>query len=576
MDSRKELEADERYLSWMPKVGSRELSCRNSKDKNTPQYPEKPDDIGCHVPEHRDTPSELESSSSHNHNDTDPTASTLAQGVHNIDEKWSELGSPGRSELEAPNMRNSGVSNTMQTLSRFSVNSQRMSRHGLRLSLPNRPFENMPAVDTIEHSRGLDTKEVTSDFPGSSLLAINGSRRLQADPKAFTAIIQDSHGLNVMSPMTPESVQHCGQCPNGVISPMVSPSFEPDTVSSGLNQAGSIDVLQTNNSIGARETHGQQVSIPDTMSTSAEVCENFSLHEHGEIPIVYRKQSRDNPWPNNFSPDDWQWPWRQEPQVSNQQHGIRTSPGDRSTVVRALPGLKIQTMPEITNADNFHRIPHQVAAIRPTSSDGEVYIGPGQQMLAAPQSDAWAQVEAQGLVLTSPTPAGYIINTVIPSSPIDWGTPASVAASFESNSYDSFTSRATSRISSLGHGSISGSGLSWTAGSTPASSIMETPSAPAFELGNSIDRLSKSFCPLCHFEFKGNHGNRTSNLKRHIRTVHRQGRRLPCKHPGCQNPGPFQRSDYLKKHYKNAHNIDNYTPSLGDYQPATSEGGGHD
>ena len=52
-----------------------------------------------------------------------------------------------------------------------------------------------------------------------------------------------------------------------------------------------------------------------------------------------------------------------------------------------------------------------------------------------------------------------------------------------------------------------------------------------------------------------------------MRTVHHQGPRLVCKVCGKR----FQRSDYLKKHYKKAHNVEQSSSAVGEWQAALDE-----
>ena len=65
---------------------------------------------------------------------------------------------------------------------------------------------------------------------------------------------------------------------------------------------------------------------------------------------------------------------------------------------------------------------------------------------------------------------------------------------------------------------------------------------------------STSMCPTCHASFSGNLQYRTSNLRRHERTVHRRLSKLLCPEPGCGVE--CGRSDNLRKHMRTAHGIE--------------------
>ena len=63
-----------------------------------------------------------------------------------------------------------------------------------------------------------------------------------------------------------------------------------------------------------------------------------------------------------------------------------------------------------------------------------------------------------------------------------------------------------------------------------------------------------SVCSHCSATFTGNPQHRTSNLKRHERTMHRGRSKLLCPESGCGVE--FSRSDNLRKHRKTAHGIE--------------------
>lgn len=66
-------------------------------------------------------------------------------------------------------------------------------------------------------------------------------------------------------------------------------------------------------------------------------------------------------------------------------------------------------------------------------------------------------------------------------------------------------------------------------------------------------KRSVTRCHLCNQPFKGDHQNRASNVRRHLKTVHHQGQLLTCGEPGCSKV--CGRADNLRKHRLSAHNI---------------------
>ena len=63
-----------------------------------------------------------------------------------------------------------------------------------------------------------------------------------------------------------------------------------------------------------------------------------------------------------------------------------------------------------------------------------------------------------------------------------------------------------------------------------------------------------SLCHICNAAFSGNLQYRTSNLRRHERTVHRRLSKLLCPEPGCGVE--CGRSDNLRKHRRTAHGVE--------------------
>lgn len=66
-----------------------------------------------------------------------------------------------------------------------------------------------------------------------------------------------------------------------------------------------------------------------------------------------------------------------------------------------------------------------------------------------------------------------------------------------------------------------------------------------------------SLCHICNAAFSGNLQYRTSNLRRHERTVHRRLSKLLCPEPGCGVE--CGRSDNLRKHRRTAHGVEEPT-----------------
>ena len=78
------------------------------------------------------------------------------------------------------------------------------------------------------------------------------------------------------------------------------------------------------------------------------------------------------------------------------------------------------------------------------------------------------------------------------------------------------------------------------------------PIAPASPISPSS--RNSSVCLNCNASFTCNLQYRTSNLRRHERTVHRRSSKLLCPEPGCGVE--CGRSDNLRKHRKTAHGIE--------------------
>ena len=80
------------------------------------------------------------------------------------------------------------------------------------------------------------------------------------------------------------------------------------------------------------------------------------------------------------------------------------------------------------------------------------------------------------------------------------------------------------------------------------STASTSPSSPTNATSNT------SLCHICNAAFSGNLQYRTSNLRRHERTVHRRLSKLLCPEPGCGVE--CGRSDNLRKHRRTAHGFE--------------------
>ena len=172
------------------------------------------------------------------------------------------------------------------------------------------------------------------------------------------------------------------------------------------------------------------------------------------------------------------------------------------------------------------------------------------------------------------TPADNTIIAEAFDSPDDCETSSSATSSFSTGSFNCIAPRATfqtpaSSFSSLSHGSTSGISLPWTGVSTTTSSIADTSCTSPSKSQGHMNPPDKTICHICGRGFKGKLGHRISNLNRHMRSVHYQGPSLNCTVPNCGRS--FQRSDYLKKHYKSAHNIEHSPSDVNQYQAAHDE-----
>lgn len=156
--------------------------------------------------------------------------------------------------------------------------------------------------------------------------------------------------------------------------------------------------------------------------------------------------------------------------------------------------------------------------------------------------------------VTSLDSAGYIISPVTIPQSGDYESRSSPISGLSSASYDSLVSRATfpiptSLFSSVGDGSA--------IGVTP------------FKSQSLRNPPVKTICQICNTAFSGSPGNRKLNYNRHKRSVHHEGLSLECLVPNCGKS--FKRSDYLKTHYRNVHNIENSPSDVNEYQAAHDE-----
>ena len=80
-----------------------------------------------------------------------------------------------------------------------------------------------------------------------------------------------------------------------------------------------------------------------------------------------------------------------------------------------------------------------------------------------------------------------------------------------------------------------------------ASSLTGSPTS-----GERPSGLFVTYCQKCNERFTGSYQNRTSNLNRHLKSLHHEGELL-CPDSGCGDV--FGRSNYLAKHRRKVHNI---------------------
>ena len=101
----------------------------------------------------------------------------------------------------------------------------------------------------------------------------------------------------------------------------------------------------------------------------------------------------------------------------------------------------------------------------------------------------------------------------------------------------------------------------FTTGSSPATqpSAVTSPET-SFSAPSPFSSSDVSHCPHCPMTFTGTPRNRSSNLRRHIRTTRDHGNNvgLLCKVPGCN--AVISRSDNLGKHMRTVH--ENYSATL--------------
>ena len=246
----------------------------------TSSYPESPHNIGR---SELSSPSDREPSGQSS--TTSKSESPTKQEVEDSSSKHVSASSPSIGRERA------------KTSSRGSVNSQRKSRNGLRLSTPGRPFENGPAVYNHEQSgvsntRMSESSVAHSSQPGSSLVESIGKASLQSNSRFLIAAGPDQSDDGVVSPLTPAFLQSGSQLKQGFASSMTALApFGRDNVQDFWAKQGlAIAFQRSGNDIGTGEATKQQIPETFTTSTSKNLSTLASLTP-GDSPYLSRQDS---------------------------------------------------------------------------------------------------------------------------------------------------------------------------------------------------------------------------------------------------------------------------------------------
>lgn len=143
-------------------------------------------------------------------------------------------------------------------------------------------------------------------------------------------------------------------------------------------------------------------------------------------------------------------------------------------------------------------------------------------------------------------------------SPAGGETPLSATSNKTSSTTDSFVSCSSaltlkSPASSWSQDSTNGSQSVSTNPTTPSSTACTPSTMGPPNWKRTPSQSFVTYCEFCGTGFSGTYQNRISNLKRHLKQFHGEGDTLPCPEYGCETSWP--RSDYLRKHLKDAHDI---------------------
>lgn len=166
----------------------------------------------------------------------------------------------------------------------------------------------------------------------------------------------------------------------------------------------------------------------------------------------------------------------------------------------------------------------------------------------------------RSLILNCLTSAGYRIQAPAELSLVECETPLSASSTESPSTCKSFVSSIDSSTLVSPASSLSQHDVEMD--SAAANSVIPCPLrrsqslTPMKQPDASLPPPKKiaTYCSSCNAEFKGSYQNRTSNLRRHLKTVHRLGQPLCCAEPGCGKI--CGRSDNLRKHRRSVHNIE--------------------
>ena len=299
-------------------------------NQEPPLYPESPDSVGRY---------ELEPSSGRKSISRSSTGSAFSERNPTRE----EVKDFHSTHLDAPNPN--AVTKRAKTSSYCSVNSQRKSKIGLRLSTHDRRSENGSVLYSPEQFRvsnaGMSESSINHSIQtGSSLVESSGSSPLESRFSITARQAPPDDGT--ISPLSPDSSQPGGQIKQGLSSAVTACSpLEPD--------------------------HGQEVRVkqrPGTifLPSDDEIDARNAAEQRTPniVPGSTRKQSSN--W-DSLPPIDSSYLSYQDLQKGSHQYGNKDAPNQSCTIVHRKPLSTSQVTPATAVAGSLRRSLHETLLI---------------------------------------------------------------------------------------------------------------------------------------------------------------------------------------------------------------------